>query len=119
MKGLMTSALPRGRYRKQLVNLFFQKFNSKVTPRAWEKLAIPIYEKNFSDSDVKQLIRFYETPFGQKYVTTMPRMLSQIQVKANAWGEKMGQQSMHEVLSEHPKLARELRRAQENAAASH
>lgn len=111
MRSLMTKALPPGAYREKLITLFFQKVNSKVNAQTFYNLLIPIYERNFTDDDIKDLIRFYQTPVGQKYVKALPEVSAEIHATASGWGEKLGRESMSEVLSEHPELKKALEEA--------
>ncbi len=115
MRPMITSAFPPGAYRKRLVDLFFQKFNSRATPQEMVDLAIPIYARNLSDHDIKGLIRFYESPLGQRAVKALPRVMAEVQAEAEARGRRWGTESMREVLSEHPELVKELREAAQRA----
>ena len=38
-------------------------------------LLVPIYDKHWTDEDVKGLILFYETPLGQKMITVLPQVM--------------------------------------------
>jgi hypothetical protein len=111
IKPLMTSSLPAGEYRAQLVDLFFVKFHSKANPQQLLDLAVPSYDKYYSHEEIKGLIRFYETPLGQKTVSALPALLGELQAAGRTWGEGLGRDSMMEVLSEHPELAQALNNA--------
>jgi uncharacterized protein len=113
LRPTMTQALPPGEYRTQLVDLFFQKFSSKLNIDALLDLLIPVYDKYLSDDDIKGLIQFYQTPLGQKAISVLPKLTSESQAQGEMLGQKMGRESMAEVLAEHPDLARELQAAQQ------
>jgi len=66
IKPLLTSSLPAGEYRDKLIQLFLEKFHSKVDPQEMLGFAIPVYDKYLTDADVKGLIEFYSSPSGQK-----------------------------------------------------
>jgi len=80
------------------------------------ELAIPSYDKNFSHQEILGLIRFYETPLGQKTVKVLPVLTAELQERAGKWGEELGRQSMLQVLAEHPDLAQALTDAQKVAS---
>jgi hypothetical protein len=113
LRPTMTQALPPGEYREQLVDLFFQKFNSKINVDALLDLVIPVYDKYLSDDDIKGLIQFYQTPLGQKAISVLPKLTSESQAQGEMLGQKIGRESMAEVLAEHPDLARALQAAQQ------
>lgn len=113
IKPLMAQALPAGAYRDQLVDLFFAKFQSKADLQQVLDLIVPIYDQHLSDDEIKGLIKFYQTPLGQKMVKALPEMTTESQQVCQKWGEKLGRQSMIEVLSEHPDLQKAMEEAKQ------
>jgi len=111
IKPLMTNALPPGEYRETLVNLFFEKFHSKADAGQLLDLAVPVYDKYLTDAEVKGLIDFYNTPLGQKAIKVLPKIMSECQDAGQQWGQKLGGETMIEVLQEHPDLAKALENA--------
>ena len=111
LRPLMTSALPPGDYREQLVTLFMAKFQSKITSQTLENLALPVYDKYFSREEIRGLIEFYQTPLGHKTVSVLPQAVAEVSDHARAWGTDLGRDSMKEVLAEHPDLAKALDQA--------
>lgn len=116
MKPLITNALPPGDYREKLVDLFFDKFHSKLEPNTLTELIVPIYDKYLTDEDVKGLIQLYQTPIGQKLITVLPKVAAESQAAGEKWGQQLGRECMMEVLSEHPDLQKAMQEAQKNAA---
>ncbi len=106
IKPLMVSAFQPGEYREKLIDLFFEKFHSKSNPQVLLDLAVPLYDQHFSHEEVKGLIKFYETPLGQKMIETLPKLSAELQEAGRKWGEALGGESMREVLAEHPDLAK-------------
>jgi hypothetical protein len=111
----MTNMFPPGEYRDHLIDLFFEKFHSKADPEQMIELAIPVYDKYLSDEDVRELIQFYATPLGQKTITILPKIVIECSQAGEKWGEKLGRESMREVLTEHPDLQKALEEASKNA----
>lgn len=114
MRPMLVSSLPPGEYREKLADLFFQKFQTKVNVQQLMDLTVPVYAKYFSVEEIEGLIKFYQTPLGQKSLSVLPQTMSEVQAEASKWGEKAGRDSMVEVLDEHP----ELKKALEEAAAA-
>lgn len=42
------------------------------------EVVLPIYDKNFAESDLQDIINFYRTPTGQKVVSTMPAITAEM-----------------------------------------
>jgi hypothetical protein len=114
IRPLMTNSLPPGEYREKLIELFFEKFHSKVDSNQLISLIVPIYDKYYTHAEIRSLIQFYESPVGKKVATSMPKIMAESQAVGGQWGQQIGRDSMMEVLQEHP----DLRQALENAKAS-
>jgi len=112
---MMNNSLPPGDYRDKLIDLFLAKFRSKIEPQHMLDMAVPIYDKHLSHEEIKGLIQFYQTPLGQKTLTELPQMMSELQTEGQSWGRTMGQDSMQEVLAENPDLAAALEAAAKSA----
>jgi uncharacterized protein len=117
LRPVVTNSLPPGDYRVKLVDLFFERFqdHSKTEIQQLLDSAVPLYDKYFSHEDIKGLIQFYQTPLGQKALSVLPKLSIEMQGEGMKLGEKLGRQSMQEVLSEHPELQKSLEEAQKAA----
>jgi hypothetical protein len=115
IRPMVTDALPPGEYRAKLVDLFFEKFRSKRDPVNLMNLVIPIYDKYYSDEDIRGLIQLYQTPLGKKMLSTLPNVMAESQAAGTKWGEQIGRESMIEVLTEHPELQKAMEEAKNNA----
>ena len=115
IRPMVTEALPPGDYREKLVNLFFEKFRSKRQPDELADLVVPIYNKYYSDEDIKGLIQLYQTPLGKKMLSTLPQVMAESQAAGTKWGQQIGRESMMEVLAEHPELQKAMEQAKNNA----
>jgi hypothetical protein len=111
MKPMLMTSLPTGEYREKLVDLFLQKFQSKLRVEQLMDLAVPIYAKYFSKEELEGLMRFYQTPLGQKTLSVLPQTLVEMQTQSMKLGEKLGREAMIEVLDEHPDLKKALEEA--------
>lgn len=48
---------------------------------------IPVYSKHFTGADIKQLIAFYQSPFGKKVLREMPQIITESNEVGARWGE--------------------------------
>ncbi len=104
IKPMLAEALPPGEYREKLIDLFIVKFKSNADTKQLLDAIVPLYDKYLSEEEIKGLIRFYQTPLGQKTVKVMPKLMAESQEQGRKWGEALGRKSMIEVLTEHPEL---------------
>ena len=113
IKPMMINSLPEGDYRQTLIDLFFEKFHAKLDTQKLLDLAVPIYDKHFTDADIKGLIQFYETPLGQKTVKALPQITAELTDAGRNMGATVARDSMLEVISEHPELQKAMEDAQQ------
>jgi hypothetical protein len=79
IKPVLINALPPGEYREKVVALFFAKFHARADSQALLELPVPLYDQNLSHQEVKGLVQFYQSPLGQKAVSVMPKLTSELQ----------------------------------------
>ncbi len=116
MKPMLRNSLPPGEYREKLVDLFFEKFHSRVDTDHLLDLLVPIYDRHLSHEEIRGLLEFYSTPLGQKSIQALPQIMSESQDVGRQWGENLGRQSMLDVLKEHPDLAKAAEDARHKAS---
>ncbi|MCU0869226.1 MAG: DUF2059 domain-containing protein [Burkholderiales bacterium] len=51
---------------------------------------IPVYDRNFTHAEIKELLAFYDTPIGRKVVETLPRVVGESMQIGQAWGQSLG-----------------------------
>ena len=72
------------------------KFESRINE--FVDLLIPIYDKHFTHDDIKQIIRFYETPAGKKMIKTTPLITQESFTAGQKWGQDMAQDILTEIM---------------------
>lgn len=84
----------------QVPELFWTKFQQKMNTRELVEKIIPIYDKYYSTEDIKAVNAFYETPAGQKLLSTLPQVMQEAMKVGQEWGEKIGRQAAEEAQQE-------------------
>lgn len=80
----------------QVPELFWTKFEQKMNTRELLEKIIPIYDKYYTTEDLKAVNAFYETPAGQKLLSTLPQAMQEATRVGQEWGEKIGKQAAEE-----------------------
>jgi hypothetical protein len=65
----------------------FDEMMSELKAEDLEESMIPVYSKHFTASDIKQLIAFYQSPFGRKVMREMPSIISESNEVGIHWGQ--------------------------------
>lgn len=68
-------------------NDFLKELNSDVLI----KMIIPIYDKYYTESEIKQLTEFYQSSLGKKVIATMPVVVQESMQAGQAWGKEIGE----------------------------
>ena len=53
---------------------FWESFAAEIKSDELINQIIPIYEKYFTNEEIKQLIAFYQTPLGKKTISVLPQI---------------------------------------------
>lgn len=67
----------------------FDEMLAEMKPEDLEEAIIPIYVKHFTESDIKQLIAFYESPFGRKVMSKLPEIMQESNQVGAEWGQNI------------------------------
>ncbi len=92
---VMTGML--GQYKKTFPDVdgsFWDDFMKEVKPDDLVDLMVPIYDKYFTDDDIRQMIAFYNTPVGKKLVENLPLITQESMTVGMEWGKQIGQKVM-------------------------
>ena len=98
MKGQMITAL-KGQI-TQAPASFWDKFQKKMDMHELLEKFIPIYDKYYTLEDLKAVNTFYESPAGQKMLTSLPQIMQETMKIGQEWGQKIGQQAGEEAMKE-------------------
>ncbi len=68
---------------------FWDEFKKEIKPDELNELVVPIYEKHFNHDDILELIRFYQSPVGQKLTTALPQITQEAMTAGQQWGQNL------------------------------
>ena len=81
-----------------------QKFTAAAPPSAVTDAEIPVYSHFFSMEDIQGLIKFYESPLGQRVVKTLPQVAQQTQQAGVQMDQKAALDVLRSMSTEYPEL---------------
>jgi len=85
MIGSMKKAMP------QVPEKFWADFMKEVRTDELIDLIVPVYDRNLAHEDVKELIKFYESPTGKKFVSVLPKITQESMVVGEKWGRELAE----------------------------
>ncbi|MGZ3442287.1 MAG: DUF2059 domain-containing protein [Polyangia bacterium] len=94
MIGSMKKSMP------QVPEKFWGDFMKEVHTDELVDLIVPVYDRNLTHDDVKELIRFYESPTGKKFVSVLPKITQESMVVGEKWGRELAMKVMVKLQSQ-------------------
>ncbi|MFH1824997.1 MAG: DUF2059 domain-containing protein [Candidatus Firestonebacteria bacterium] len=76
---------------KIMKQMFEKSFGNMVTEKDYQELAelmIPVYEKYYDNEDIKEMLKFNETPVGKKMIENGPLIMKETMEIAAKWASK-------------------------------
>lgn len=61
------------------------------------QLIVPIYDRYFTHEEIKDIIKFYETPTGKKMVENLPFITQESMNAGQQWGMEIGERIQNEL----------------------
>ena len=93
-------------FQKQIPDVpqdFWDRLEQKMDMRELIEKIIPVYDKYYTLEDLKAINAFYETPAGQKVLSTLPQVMQECIKIGQEWGERIGKQAAAEAEAESQK----------------
>jgi len=85
----MISAFKHGM--PQVPEKFWTDITAEIDPNEMVEMAVPCYEEHFTHDEIKELIKFYESPIGKKMVSVIPHISQECTLKGQEWCRKLGE----------------------------
>jgi hypothetical protein len=73
---------------------FWDEFLAEANKDSFNQLInliLPIYRKHLAETDLVELITFYETPVGKKFAEKTPLITQESMLAGQEWGKQIGQ----------------------------
>lgn len=72
-------------------NEFWDEFKKEASPEDFINMTVPVYAKHYTESEIKELIVFYQSPIGKKLVEKLPVISRESYSIGEAWGKALGE----------------------------
>ena len=68
---------------------YFDKLMEEADPNELIEISIPSYDKHMTHDDIKQLLKFYNSPIGKKLIEKQPLILRDSMIVGQKWGMEL------------------------------
>ncbi|MGA2809823.1 MAG: DUF2059 domain-containing protein [Candidatus Acidiferrum sp.] len=91
------------------VNAFVSSYEKKYDADQVTERLVGIYDKHYSEDEIKGLLQFYGSPLGQKVAAEMPKINHEIQEVVRAAGGKAAKESLQAAKDQNPDVGQSAR----------
>lgn len=95
--------------RQEFINSFVAAYQQRFHPDDVTGELVAIYDRHFTDQEIKALLQFYGSPAGQKYATEMPAIALETQAATHATSTRVAREVLQDLRQQYPGLAAQAR----------
>lgn len=68
-----------------------EEIRKEVNPNELVELVLPVYDKYFTQDEIREIIKFYESPVGKKTIQNMPSLMREAMEVGQRWGMSLAE----------------------------
>ncbi len=91
------------------VNAFLAAYQKNLDQNQINNQLVAIYDKHFSEDDIKGVLQFYGSPIGQKVAAEMPKLIREIQAASRTASNRAAKEAMQTLRAQNPEIGQSAR----------
>ena len=107
----LLETVPNNQQGQAFVNAAISSYEKKFDVEAVTQQLIFVYDKHYSDEEIKGLLQFYGSPLGQKVAAESPKIGREIQESIRLSAGKAAKEALQETKQENPGVGQHARLA--------
>ena len=100
----LLATVPNNEKGQEFVNAFVDAYQKKLDVDQITSELVSVYDKHFTDDEIKTLLQFYGSPLGQKVAAEMPKISREIQVQSRTAGAKAAKEALQALKEQNPEV---------------
>ena len=105
----LLATVPNNDRGQAFVNAFAASYEKKFDADQVSEQLVGIYDKHFTDDEIRGLLQFYGSPLGQKVAAEMPKINREIQAAVRSASGKAAKEALMEAKQENPGIGQSAR----------
>jgi len=105
----LLSTVPNSDKGQAFVNAFAASYQKKFDADLVTNQLVGIYDKHFTEDEIKGLLQFYGSQLGQKVAAEMPKITRELQAATRAASTKAAKDALAEVKQQNPEVGQSAR----------
>jgi hypothetical protein len=105
----LLETVPNNQQGQAFVNAVISSYEKKFDVEVVTQQLISVYDKHYSDEEIKALLQFYGSPLGQKVAAESPKIGREIQESIRLSAGKAAKEALQEAKQENPGVGQNAR----------
>ena len=105
----LLATVPNNDKGQTFVNVFSASYQKKFDAEQVTEQLLGIYDKHFTDEEIKGLLQFYGSPLGRKVAAEMPKISRETQAAVRAASGKAAREALAEAKQQNPEVGQSAR----------
>jgi len=105
----LLTTVPNNDKGQAFVNAFSVSYQKKFDADQVSEQLVGIYDKHFTEDEIKGLLQFYGSPLGQKVAAEMPKISREAQAAVRSVSGKAAREALAEVKQRNPEVGQSAR----------
>jgi len=105
----LVATVPNNDKGQAFVSTFAASYQKKFDLDQVTDQLVGIYDKHFTEDEIKGLLQFYGSPLGQKMAAEMPKIGRETQAAIRSTGAKAAKESLAEMKQQNPEIGQSAR----------
>jgi uncharacterized protein len=105
----LLASVPNSDRGQKFVNAFVEDYQKKFNPDDVTSELIGVYDRHFTEDEIKALLQFYGSPVGQKFAAEMPKISAESQTVNRAVTTRVAKEVLQDLRKQYPGIAAQAR----------
>lgn len=105
----LLATVPNNDKGQAFVTSFVDGYQKKFGVDQLAEQLVAIYDKHYTDEEIKGLLQFYGSPLGQKVASEMPKIAREIQAASRTEGAKAAKDTLQALKAQNPGIGQNAR----------
>jgi hypothetical protein len=103
------ATVPNNDKGQAFVTSFIESYQKKFDVDQMTEQLVAIYDKHYTDEEIKTMLQFYGSPVGQKVAAETPKIGREIQVVSRTTGAKAAKDALQALKAQNPEIGQSAR----------
>jgi hypothetical protein len=105
----LLATVPNNDKGQAFVTSFIDSYQKKYDVDQLTEQLVAIYDKHYTDEEIKTMLQFYGSPIGQKVAAESPKIAREIQAASRATGAKAAKDALQALKAQNPEIGQSAR----------